>query len=184
MANGTTTPTPSVQAGTQPTAPVNLPSPAPISGVPTVPVEESPPVFKQWSFWITLFLLLNLLVFGYIWVLPIVSPPIVIEDQPIAARFHIKKLRAPTQGRIEIQIDTLGAPGLTIARSNLLIADTYTDFEISMEGEATLPPETVASIVGGTKAYVTFYKGESDKEVVRDILGRKLQATFTIKSTP
>lgn len=184
-----------------PVQPVN-PAPATPAIPPVVPPPQSPPgeetiderpVYKQWSFWITLFLLLNLIVFAYLWIVPLFSPLIVIKDQPIEATFRVDKVKVLEEGFVAIQADIQGVPGPVLGFSNFLIPDTYSDFDISLLTPEELPEEVLGSIKPGTKAYATLYIDVNrdgafnptiDNVIGKDILGRKVQTFFVIQSLP
>jgi hypothetical protein len=185
----------------QPAAPVtpvtasDIPNTPPSGSAPPVEDEtvEEGPVYKQWGFWITLFLLLNLIVFAYLWIIPLFSPLIVVKDQPIQASFRVSKVKVLEAGFVAIQSDIQGVPGPVLGFSNFLIPDTYSEFDISLLSPDQLPPEVLQSIIPGTKAYATLYIDSdkdgnflptSDNQISKDILGRKIQTFFIIQSLP
>jgi hypothetical protein len=160
---------------------------------PSATLKEGKPFYRLWSFWVTLFLIINASIFGGIWIYPYISPAVMVQDQVLGAVFQIQKVRVPEAGLLGIQVDVGGVPGTLLASSRLLIPDTYENFSLHLLGPEDLPPEALALIRPGTRIYVTLFKDldnnenfnpSIDTEIVRDIFGRKVQSTFILKSTP
>ncbi len=169
-----------------------VPIPSILPPTPSKPVIDLKKIpYRSGSFWLVILLVLNLFLFGYFWLIPLISPTIRIKDQPLSARIHVDKLSANTSGFLVLRAQVDAPPGLTVAKTSLIIPDTYYNFDLGLEGESLLPEDT-ARVIPGTVVTATFYKdmdkngiytSEIDTEVATDIFGNKSQTTFIIKSS-
>jgi hypothetical protein len=159
---------------------------------PSSPKNEKRPFYLSWIFWLVILLIVNAVLFIFFWVIPQISPPIVIKDQPIGAIFHVDKARVTANSFLVLRAQVDSPLGLTIAKTSLLIPDTYRDFNVNLESGEALPSEFVDHVIPGTTVKATLYKDldkdgiynpDIDSEIVTNILGGKSQSTFIIKSS-
>lgn len=161
-----------------------------------IPVDQpagNNPFYLTFGFWAFMFFLVNLVVVFFLWIYPLLSPPLVVEDQPISATFNIKKLRITSQGFLVLSAEQTGENNDIyfgpVAKSPLLIPDTYEDFVIPIESGQTLEEFSVR-LKPNTIVKVAFYYDsdengnfdfDTDITVHQDVFGRKLQGTFILR---
>lgn len=183
----------------QAVAPVSSPAPQvnpePIIQNPQPPEQpaEANPFYLTFGFWAFIFFLGNLIAIFFFWIYPLLSPPLVVENQPLGEGFSLKRARVTSPGFIALKVEVTGGQGptiLTIANSSLLTPDTYEDFYLSRQSKQTLPDEFLAAIKEGSSVSVAVYNDVNqdrefdpgaDNSVMKDIFGRKIQTSFILE---
>lgn len=180
--------TPVLATSATPQAPVVMNSPQ--VSLPAGQVVSPKIPYRSWVFWLIVLLTANLIVIGYLWLSPMISPPIRIKDQSLEAKIQVDKLAANSNGFLVLRAQLDEPPGLMIAHTSLIIPDTYENFYISIDSDESLPRQLLAQVIPGTVVKATFYKDSDndgtynvniDTEIATGILGNKIQSSFVIK---
>lgn len=154
-------------------------------------VPAKTPFYRSFGFWAFVFFGINFIIAIYIWVAPLLSPPIVVKDQPLGTTFHIERVRVPSEGFLVFEAVWEHLPNLLLSRTSILPPDVYKDFDVALINKDVTPPEFLAQVPPNAIVFVSIYKDmnrdgsynpEDDKEVLKDIFGRKLQTTFFLTS--
>lgn len=148
--------------------------------------EPKKPIFKEWTFWLLVNLVIVLLIIGYFAVNQILLPPLSakLEINGQTMKVHITRLNAPTLGFVAVQAELAGFPQDIINVSPQVPATSYRDIYIPINYDETHTFEYYTNMMNTTNVYVSFYKDvngdhnyeqEIDTVIPRDILGRKMQ---------
>ncbi len=194
---------PASNSNVVPPQPVNQTPYPPISAVPqasSLPQIQSPepdaqgnPFYLTFGFWAFILFLGNLVTIFFLWFYPLLSPPLLIDDQPLGAGFYLRKVRVSAPGFVAFKVKIVGVEGpkiLTIANSAVLTPDTYDDLFIPRIAREELPDEFLAGVDPGSSVSVALYSdtngdGEVDTDtenmVMKDIFGRKVETTIILE---
>lgn len=184
-------PQPAVAAQTPLTTPVKKPENV-AAGTAKVEEEEpteAVPIYKEWTFWMLVGLVLVLIVISYVYISSLLIPPISanLEIQGETIRVHVSKLTAPSEGFLVVQKEQSGFPGGLIDVSPPILPATYRDVYIPFNYDETSNFAYYSNLVATSKIFVTFYKDKdgnhvydqaTDTEVAKDVLGRRMQISI------
>lgn len=158
--------------------------------------EETPsetPFYLTFGFWAFILFLGNLLAVFFLWIYPLLLPPILTSDQPMGEKFHIQKARVNQNGFVVLKVDVVSAEGsstLVLASSEVLTPEVYEDFYVVRAAGEALPDDFLTRIPEGTVVKVGIYRDSDadgifnpdiDQDIAKDVFGRKIQTTFFLR---
>ncbi len=154
--------------------------------LPLVEVEASPAFYKNWLFYVFVFLVLSLVVVVYFLATTFIIRPfsVSVSKDGGVPKIHVLRLDAPDSGFVVVQADDNGILGNLFETSHFIVQDKYSDFYIPFTYDETNTQEFYLNLLSKGTFYVSFYKdvnknGNFDQSVdtviPKDMFGKSLQ---------
>jgi len=149
----------------------------------TSQVSTNTPFYADWLFWIFICLIFILGIAVYIWIVPFIIKPLVldIKNDGQTIQVHVKRLIAPSDGFLVMRNDASGIPDDMLVSSPFISAGTYNDFYIPFPYYEDHDYEYYLKLVTEGKFFVTYYDDANydgfynDSQVSKNLFGRRLE---------